>query len=742
MIRHFKQPKFERTWLNEAHLQHLARRVASQFLAVGVAWFLSASAGLASPDRLNYQVQFDGSPPLDGAHALSSFDARGKTVIQFLACGEEAYFLDGSTHGDREGADHKIRYADAEEVSEAMLHEVLAKIFVYSTWPKFATKTPSGVRCEQQVHYFVLKPKKSASDRDVPDIDALEKLNFDDIESRIVTLFGERCEGTVKSHNIDFRTGLVSVGYSLTRECLSAQINKYLAFAYVNGQAGSTGAPCFPIPIGQSVGEWDVNLKELTRIYFANDRAGDNAPLDEDVRTHIRNDLLTLDGAPGKESYNLGECGNQEYDTGPPEDRADDQNWTRGALDDIGDALGWLAKWLARLLTLALALAIALTLVGALIGLGMAIGVIASLAALGVAAITFGDFPESENHLLMMESSRYLNNQIILKEIDPANENRNYFVDEQASVRDWVLKRLQRIAAEDFIEYNARPYQRYSISAIRNLADFAQDEQIRLAARNVLDLASAKFAVGSSQGRRLVPFRRLMEVVQTHVEPDGHDKESGNLLYNGYFDQEGGADHQIAAMLAYAGQTQQTPGRELTPQSADEMLLAVASDYRPPEPVLDLAINKRGVDGQITTDAEIPYNQAFKHDGAEIYSGTAGFVLTAGGIQSPMAYTMELRGLSVGGSLLGIIPLGFNKERGAGVPTTLMLAGGTDRSSMEAFLRINGPRRSFDSDNATYDDNLCVYRGFACGLNVIDSGRYGGQLPTRSAWYSQPMAVL
>ena len=47
-----------------------------------------------------------------------------------------------------------------------------------------------------------------------------------------------------------------------------------------------------------------------------------------------------------------------------------------------------------------------------------------------------------------------------------------------------------------------------------------------------------------------------------------------------------------------------------------------------------------------------------------------------------------------------------------------MLTGGGDRSSMEAFLRINGPRRTFDSENSTYDDNLCVYRGFACGLNV------------------------
>ena len=363
------------------------------------------------------------------------------------------------------------------------------------------------------------------------------------------------------------------------------------------------------------MGEWDVNLKELTRIYLTNNRAGESAPLDDDVRTHLRNDLLTLDGAPGKESYNLGECGNQEYDVGPPDDRANDQNWTHGALDDIGDALGWLLKWLARLLALALALAVALALLAALLGLGIASGIVAALAALGVVAITFGDFPESENHLLMMESSRYLNNQIILKEIDPGNDNRKYIFDEQVSVREWLLKRLQRIAKEDFIEYNARPYQRYSISATRNLADFAQDEQIRIAARNALDLAMAKFATGSNEGRRLVPFRRLMEVVQSEVEPDSHD-DKGNLMHNGFFDIESGADHLIASMLAYAGQTQQTPNGKLTPNSFDEMMLAVASDYRPSEAVLDLVINKTAA---TMTDAEIPYNQTFRHAGAEIY---------------------------------------------------------------------------------------------------------------------------
>jgi hypothetical protein len=214
--------------------------------------------------------------------------------------------------------------------------------------------------------------------------------------------------------------------------------------------------------------------------------------------------------------------------------------------------------------------------------------------------------------------------------------------------------------------------------------------------------------------RRLVPFRRLMAVIKSWVEPDAHDGD-GNLIYNGFFDIEQGADHQIATMLAYAGQTQQTPGGKITPNSVDEMMQVAASDYRPPEAVLDFAIDKKA---PTTTDAEFPYQQAFKHAGVEIYASTAGYLQTAGGIQSPPAYTFELRGLSLGGSLLGIVPLSNNKDRGAAVPITLMLSAGTDRSSLEAFLQIAGPHHTLDKDNETYDDNLCVYRGFACGLNV------------------------
>jgi hypothetical protein len=681
----------------------------------GIVLLLSFISAHAEPHQDSYQIQFndpsfpDGSkaaiPPANGSEAVASFDARSDTILKYLGCGQEADFLDGATLRNRPDGDNP-KFANAEDIGEGMLHKVLAKMLIYSSWPNHATNIPGTqeFRCRQHAQYYLRMPKKNPTDPDVPDIKAINNPKFTLTQSKIIEMFGEECAGVVENLNIGL-DGFVTVDYSLSRECLRSQINHYLRNAYVDGIVGSSDLPCFPVPIGLTSGEWDVILKELTRVYFINDNTGRDA-LDEKVRIHIRNDLLTLDGSPGQESYNLGECGNQEHSLGSPEERANERNWTQNALDDVGDAWGWLGKWLLRLAVLALGLAVAFEVLAALVGAALAGAIVAGAAALGAITITFGDFPESENHRLMIESSRYLNNQIIRSEINPNDSNSSYISDDQTRVREWLLKRLQRIVKEDFVEYNTRPYQRYSLAAIRNLADFAQDPAISMAARNVLDLSAAKMALGSNQGRRLVPYRRLMEVMQTRIERNGHDVH-GDLVYNGLFDLESGADHQIGLMFAYTGQTQQSPNGKMTPSAIDDMQFAVTSPYRPPEALLDLAIDKK-----------TPYQQYFKHAAAEIYLSTEGYLLTAGGIQSGPSSTIELRGISVGGSILGLIPLSNNKDRGAAVPTTLMLSAGNDRSSLETFMRIAGARQRHDSDNASYDHNLCVYKGFACDLNI------------------------
>src|SRR5450631_145674 len=689
------------------------------------------STALADPDTRNYLIPLDGGIPVDGATAINSTRARADSVIKYMACGNEEAYLESATLWTR--PDDNPRFRDAEEVEEGPLQQTIAKMIVYANFDHYASGPGIAITsCLETVSSLAIKPKSNASapdeadnsplgrpvaqgtGRDIPD--ALTA-RMTELQRRITNVFGTECAGTEGSHSLDIGSHLVTINYALTRQCLRSQINRYLRLAYVNGQLGSSDLPCYPYLSGSTKGEWDFKLKDLTRIYFMNSQLGDDAPLDEDVRVHIRNDLLTLDGGTGKEGYSFLACGNQEDSVGPPDERADDQAWTKQALGDIGDALDWLAKWLAILAALGLGLLVAGAILAMLVGPAAAGVIIALAGAAGVVALTFADIPETENHRLMIETSRYLNNQIILKEIDPSNSNKDQIASEQAGVREWLLKRFRRIAAEDFIEYNARPYQHYSLAAIRNIADFAEDGELHVAAYNVLDLDMAKFAIGSNQGRRLVPFRRHMEDIKTFIEPGGVDS-SGFVAHNGIQDLEQESDHSVAAMMVYAGQLQQPKDGLATAGAANEMLLPAVSQYRPPQSVLDVATGNFPATPPGST-AERPLFQAVRHSAVEIYSKTSSFLITAGGITGPPAYTIEVAGASAGAKF-GPFALYKNTDLGAAIPTTLMLTAGagSGRTSLETLLRIEGPRKILDSGNVTYNHNLCVARGFACGINV------------------------
>src|SRR5262249_44629849 len=101
---------------------------------------------------------------------------------------------------------------------------------------------------------------------------------------------------------------------------------------------------------------------------------------------------------------------------------------------------------------------------------------------------------ETENHIHMIESTRYLTNQILHQ----AQPQVAWYDHHANGLHDWWMTRLQSILKHDFQEYNAKPYSRYSLDAIQNLAEFADDADLRLAAQMVLDFSSAKFAVSSS----------------------------------------------------------------------------------------------------------------------------------------------------------------------------------------------------------------------------------------------------
>jgi hypothetical protein len=249
-------------------------------------------------------------------------------------------------------------------------------------------------------------------------------------------------------------------------------------------------------------------------------------------------------------------------------------------------------------------------------------------------------------------------------------------------VKAWLLARLQSIAKNDFQEYNSRAYQRYSINAIANLLDFAFDSEIEVAARIVLDQASAKFAVGSNRARRFAPFRRISDADGT--SPDAGLRGATRDLYN----YRQGADHQVAMFLVLAGQTQLLPSGVLPLDGIGNLVNPATSRYRLPPAIMELAVE--GV--------PYTYQQRIRHVGAELYVQTPTYLLSAGGIQSPPVNTLYLLGRDAG--------------RGVAVPTILIpTAGGR---TLDEVIRFDGRGTMHDRR-----DNLCVTAGFACGINLV-----------------------
>ncbi len=276
----------------------------------------------------------------------------------------------------------------------------------------------------------------------------------------------------------------------------------------------------------------------------------------------------------------------------------------------------------------------------------------------------------------------------------------------------WLLKRMQSILSNDFIEYNARPYQRYSIIALYNLWDFSPDPQLKTMAGMVLEYAELKFAIAGNQSRRSVPFRRRQEVTDSVTS---------------ITDSAGGADFQVSQMLLLTGQLQQlmppplapgglvqnlnqgqTPLVQVSRDSVSEMIYLATSGYRPDPQIVELAVRKVN-----------PYYQRLSHSGGvEIYSGARGYVISAGGIETAAAYSVTVDGVS----------LDQQVDHGAGVPTALLLAAGTGNTDRLDFIRIEGLRLDHGSSgntdfpdwhNVSYQHNTCVWKGFACGVNVV-----------------------
>ena len=229
------------------------------------------------------------------------------------------------------------------------------------------------------------------------------------------------------------------------------------------------------------------------------------------------------------------------------------------------------------------------------------------------------DIPETENHLLMIESTRYFMNQIMLERTGDARFDNN-----AKGLTAWLLDFLSIIARFDFMELNARPYTRLSAYVLFSLYEFAADDALRRAAQHILDYLMVKFAVSSNRYRRIGPFRRLMETTN-HPETEWNEllAERGNLLTN--------------CFLMYCGHvTTDFHLHNHFPGSAAQVsVIPGTSSYRPPPAAYRLAMERSGPIQHRVVQGRRPRHPVSTEDadgGVEIYYSSPSFLLSAGGM--------------------------------------------------------------------------------------------------------------
>jgi hypothetical protein len=494
------------------------------------------------------------------------------------------------------------------------------------------------------------------------------------------------------------------------RDCLHQQVNQAIRLMRQDRRMGTTLIPvCHLTPFEDPGGDFDMTVKEVVRIlYLSGAAAGSHAILEPDTVAHMYKELLPARGEIGPATFNaISDCADTAKEQlGTPEEYADDQDLGGDLMEALEDAFEWLSSFSIKVAILSTA---ANVVSGPLALAGWTFLHIVGMedpSANLVNAPYDVRIPETENHRLMIESSRFLTNKAIIRDLQRmgGHDNLDRIIAYQQEIREFLLQDLQRITIHDFDEYNARPYTRLSLGAIQNLFDFTvdgapdDDPQLQIAARIVLDLSAAKFAAGSNRGRRIAPYRRL-------GKNDGANDKPPRHLYYVF----SGADFEVTRAVLLTGQTQLLEDVAKGPTEAEPdaaelrtavgipmklatgMVNTATSTYRLPEPIVEVA-----------TERLFPFEQVVKHGGIEVYYAHPAYTMTLGGLQRPPALNIWFGNLDVG------------DDSGIAMPTNLLpTMGGVEVKQAFAFHGA-----AVKEDRVS---NMCGWRGFICGINPVFS---------------------
>ena len=654
---------------------------------------ISCSTGTVLAQQLVIPTQAPFTTPADAENA---FKERAALLIRMNACGRE---LDYVQRRD------EIRKKNFDKEAQELTELLSAKI-AWLNDPVLGKQT-----CEEKI--IIPRPRKNpppVSGNVFVDATASEfsnnTLNFWNDPSRPTN-----CQ--VMPKPIVLTENDLTITFQVTPDCMRRQVNEAIRAMGRDRQMGTDGLPCFfgPTAISRGFkGDFDINVRELTRLLYMGRIVGPlgKPVLDQSTKDYMYKNLLVAKGGLSAADYSvIAGCDDPAGDdASSPEDWADQEKWYNELLSALGDVLSWPFEVYVKV-------------IGGLLVSGAAIDSIPLMLIAGQTAsyppLYDVRVPETENHRLMIESSKYLTNNAMLRELDAAGHDKSTLDakrDEQKQVREWLLGELQRIAINDFDEYNSRPYTQYSLESILNLYDFSNlsgfsdDQEMCTASAIVLDLSASKFVAGSNRGRRIAPYRRRTYYDGTGVDDKGHPITTPLNLYN----MTEGADHEVVRALLLAGQTQLLSGPNLPDdqrgvpagQSGGAVNTAV-SGYRLPDGLLKI------VSDRDSDSTAFPFSQMISHAGIESYYSSRAFTMSLGGIRTPAPHNFY--GTEA-----------FNhSDRGIAMPTSIIptIAGNTTLDHFDTGNTTTNDVFSFKGVG-TQDqrsENLCGWRGFICGIN-------------------------
>jgi hypothetical protein len=219
---------------------------------------------------------------------------------------------------------------------------------------------------------------------------------------------------------------------------------------------------------------------------------------------------------------------------------------------------------------------------------------------------TLGIIGETENHILMMEGSRFLKNQW-LKDHGSNDESHDNQLNGLEQFLSRFIHRKRELGLE---EYNSQPYMGYTITALLNLHAYAEGK-VGIEASGLLDRQNEKYALGSFSFRRYPPFRRRLNYAR---------------------ERKMDRDYQTRMMKVWYSRNKTVEVKSQT-QAKEHTIMAAIMPY-------EISDRIRQLLGEEDRDYILRIGHG-KGRSPEIYSKGPGYLITGGGSRSRL-FTIEV----------------------------------------------------------------------------------------------------